>query len=57
MKSSVFEWFGRSKMDLQNVRFSNGFGIQMFDIRALTVLATSMYFSPFGPFKYNEAVE
>ena len=26
-----------SKTDFQNVRFSNGFGIRMFSIRALTV--------------------
>ena len=38
VKSSVFEWLDHSKTDLQNVRFSNGFGIRMFGIRAPTVL-------------------
>ena len=37
VKSSVFEWLDHSKTDLQNVRFSNGFGIRMFGIRAPTV--------------------
>ena len=43
VKSSVFKWLDHSKTDLQNVWFSNGFGIRMFGIRAPTVFGYLLY--------------
>ena len=40
LNSSVLEWSNHSITDFQNVRFSNGFRIQMFGIRAPTVYNT-----------------
>ena len=45
VKSWVFKWLDHSKTDLQNVQFSNGFGIRMFGIRAPTVIGQLVFVS------------